>query len=223
MFLPSAFWDAVSKPKRGLAEDFRNPDLTKEPSEPDRWLRWLAGAMLIFMLLINLANALPKKTAPAVVQGLHELGRWTMFVQEYTMFGEPPLENSYYAIDAQLNDGRRIDLFSLSPPNFEPSREQVFEWGLAQPWRRYFSNISPRADQPLSSAGKAAFDAMHYQVLEALVERWNAGHFSKDWVKKAEFLYFQRPITKGSGTPPAKQITWAKWPVSKAKAKGSDR
>ena len=139
------------------------------------------------------------------------------------MFGEPPLENSYYAIDAQLNDGRRIDLFSGGLPNFEPSRQQVFQWGLAQPWRRYFSNISPRADQPLSSAGQAAFEAMHYRVLEALVERWNGERFSKDWVKQAEFLYFQRAIIKGSGVPAAKQIIWASWPAKKATAKVSNR
>jgi hypothetical protein len=179
--------------------------------------------MIVFMFLINVANALPKNKAPAVVQGLHELGRWTMFVQEYTMFGEPPLENPYYAIDAQLNDGRRVDLFTGGLPNLEPSREQVFQWGAAQPWRRYFSNISPRADQPLSAAGQAAFDAMHYRVLEALVERWNSAHFSKDWVKKADFLYFQRAITKGSGVPAPKQITWAKWPAKKNNAKVSSR
>lgn len=223
MFLPSSFWDWVIKPRRRLMDDFSDPNLTSESSELDRWLGWLAGAMIVFMFLINVANALPKNKAPAVVQGLHELGRWTMFVQEYTMFGEPPLENPYYAIDAQLNDGRRVDLFTGGLPNLEPSREQVFQWGAAQPWRRYFSNISPRADQPLSAAGQAAFDAMHYRVLEALVERWNSAHFSKDWVKKADFLYFQRAITKGSGVPAPKRITWAKWPAKKNNAKVSSR
>jgi hypothetical protein len=223
MFLPSSFWDRVTKSRRRLSDALSESKVTKELSEADRWLRCLAGAMLVFMFLINIANALPRHTAPTVLQGLHELGRWTMFVQEYTMFGEPPLENPYYAIDAQLNDGRRIDLFTGGLPNFEPSREQVFQWGAAQPWRRYFSNISPRADQPLSQAGQAAFDAIYYRVLEALVGRWNSEHFSKDWVKKADLIYFQRAITKGSGVPAAKQIIWAKWPAKKTGANVSNR
>jgi hypothetical protein len=223
MFLPASFWDWVTKPLRRMLDDLSEPKLTKELSETDRWLRYLAGAMLVFMFLINIANALPKSAASTIVQGLHELGRWTMFVQEYTMFGEPPLENPYYAIDAELNDGRRIDLVTGRLPNFEPSREQVFQWGTAQPWRRYLSNISPRADQPLSKAGQAAFDAMHYRVLEALVERWNSEHFGKDWVKKAEFIYFQRAINKGSEVPAAKQIIWAKWPTKKTSGKVSRR
>lgn len=223
MFLPSSFWDALQKPQRRFMDNFVNPNLNEVPRETDGWLRWLAGAMLLFMLLINIANSLPKKAVPALVQGLHEVGRWTMFVQEYTMFGEPPLENSYYAIDAELHDGRRVDLFSGQTPNFQPNREQIFRWGAAQPWRRYLSNISPRAEQPLSAAGQAAFDAMHYRMLEALVERWNRENFSKAWVKKAEFLYFQRAITKGSGVPEPKRILWASWPAKKADSKRKTR
>lgn len=220
MFLPSSFWDWLQQPQRRTGDDLVNPKMVEKPSETDDWLRWLAGAMLIFMLLINVANALPKNAAPAIVQGLHELGRWTMFVQEYTMFGEPPVENSYYAIDAELNDGRRVDLFSREFPNFKPSREQIFQWGLAQPWRRYLSNISPRADQPQGEAERAAFDAIHDRLLEALVEQWNRENGSKAGVKEAEFLYFQRAITKGSGVPEPKQIHWASWPAQK---KGDSR
>jgi hypothetical protein len=70
----------------------------------------------------------------------------------------------------------------------------------------------------LNSAEQAAFDALHYRVLEALVERWNREHTSADWVVKANFLYFQKPIVIGRPAAPAKQIVWATWP---AKSRGS--
>ena len=229
MFLPGSFWDwlglrsrlpatpAAASQKLGRAEPSSGETLpvaeeVEGPAETQGWSNWLAGAMLVFMLLINFANALPKGTAPGLVQGLHEFGRWTMFTQEYTMFGEPPKENSFYVFDAQLQNGERVDLFSGQPPNYQPSKDELYRWGRAQPWRRLLTNVSPGHDQQLSAAGRLAFTMLQTRILEALVEHWNRGHEIGEQVERAEFLYFQRTIDPTGNVPVPRRIVWACWP-----------
>jgi hypothetical protein len=170
--------------------------------------------MLVFMLLINVVNALPKGMAPGLARGLHELGRWTTFVQEYTMFGEPPKENPFFVVAAELRDGSQIDLFSGRAPNFEPTPEQVYLWAKAQPWRRLLTNLSPAQGQPLSEAGRTAFEWLHTRLLTALVQDWERRHDPAEGVSSAELLYFYRPGNPGGATPVPQRVVWARWPDS---------
>lgn len=221
MLLPGQFWDWLGLRSPREAEEFAAAGAgagmalsAEQQAEAGRWLDWLAGAMLAFMLLINAANALPKGAAPELLRGLHEFGRWTMFVQEYTMFGEPPRENSFYVFDAELQNGQRVDLFSGVRPNFEPAKEEVYRWGRAQPWRRLLTNVSPGHDQQLSEAGRRAFTLLQVRILAALVEHWNRGHESGAQVRRAEFLHFQRTIDPSGRVPVPRRAVWARWPTA---------
>ncbi|MFN5321951.1 MAG: HTTM domain-containing protein [Planctomycetota bacterium] len=219
MLIPGSLWDwmGLQSPRESAGGYSADKPVHQLPAQEKQiegqgWLNWLASAMLGFMLLINLANALPKDAAPAVARGLHELGRWTMFAQEYTMFGEPPKENSFYAFDAELENGERVDLFSGGPPNFEPTKDELYRWGRAQPWRRLLTNVSPGHDQQLSAAGRRAFALLQARILEALVGHWNRNHAAGERVKVADFLYFQRKIDPAGAVPVPGRIRWARWP-----------
>lgn len=219
MLLPGSFWDWLGlRSPLGTGEPAAEPagakaaDSIAEQAEAGKWLDWLAGGMLAFMLLINFANALPQGTAPELVRGLHELGRWTTFVQEYTMFGDPPKENPFYVFAAELQNGQRVDLFSGVRPNFEPTKAEVYHWGRAQPWRRLLTNVSPAQDQQLSAAGRQAFGLLQRRILVALIEHWNRGHAAGEQVKQAEFLYFHRTIDPHGTVPVPQRAVWARWP-----------
>ncbi len=219
MFLPGGFWDRWNE-SAVRQQTHQRRESRESEEEWQGWLNWLAGAMLVFMLLINVVNALPRGTAPGMSRGLHELGRWTAFVQEYTMFGEPPKENPFYVVAAELRDGSQVDLFSGTAPNFAPTREEVFRWGKAQPWRRLWTNLSPAPTQELSEAGQQAFGWLHTRLLGALVEDWERRHQPGEGVRSAELLYFYRPSAPGKAAQVPQRIVWASWPAAEPSAGG---
>ncbi|MFN9877017.1 MAG: hypothetical protein ACK557_00945, partial [Planctomycetota bacterium] len=98
------------------------------------------------------------------------------------------------------------------PPNFEPTKDELYRGGRAQPWRRLLTNVSPGHDQQLSAAGRRAFALLQARILEALVGHWNRNHAAGERVKVAEFLYFQRKIDPAGAVPVPGRIRWARWP-----------
>lgn len=201
VFIPSSVWSRPAAPSEGerrSALDWNAP------------ANWLGAAMLTYMVAVNLANVPHWKYLSGVRDSLHEMGRWTIWVQEFNMFEEPPLVNPFFVFAGRLADGSQVDLFSGQSPDWRPARQEVFAWGKTQPWRRYWSNLLPIPDKPIGPAGQQAFEKLRRQLLSCWIRHWNATHAAEQQVVSADLECYVRQITAAGSTPPRRQL-WARY------------
>ena len=208
VFIPAAFWDRWSaSPKRlniKAAESLPTPSMVGN---------LLAGGLLLFGIAINVAHSMPASPKAEVARNaLSELGRLGMVVQEFNMFGKPPLFSPRFAYRAQLRDGAVVDLFSQQPLDPEQRGLAVYRWARTQFWRRYHTNLMPGFDQPISATGAEAFKKLRQQLLLSFVNKWNKAHVSDQQVNQAELFCTIRTISVDHVDVRETNQTWASYP-----------
>ena len=208
VFIPAAFWD------RWSASSNRNsPNAADSFPLPSMIGNLLAGGLLLFGIAINVAHSMPEsQQADAARNALSELGRLGMVVQEFNMFGKPPLFAPRFAYRAQLHSGAAVDIFSQQPVESEQRGLAVYRWARTQFWRRYHTNLMPGLDQPLSATGAEAFKKLRQQLLLSFVNKWNNTHRPDQQIIRAELLCTIRTISVNRVEVRESNQTWASYP-----------
>jgi hypothetical protein len=209
VFVPTIFWDRWSPTSSGPAIG----ELKGTHSPPSLITNLIAVGLLLFVIAINVTNSLPTSAQSAAAKNAtHELGRLGMVVQEFNLFGEPPLHSPRFVYRAQLSDGTLVDLFSHQPPDEQQSRLEVYRWARTQFWRRYHTNLMLPLDQLSTATEVENFSNLRQQLLIFLVNNWNKTHGSDQQVTRAELLCIVRAIMINPSDAPETRQTWATYP-----------
>ena len=202
IFVPFQFWEFWN-PRRTLTQ----PVVSWARTLPQLLGNIVCGLALVYVLAINIAN-INKEKSTWFSDNLRTLGNATMIIQEFKLFGTPPLESPVIEYQAQLNDGTKVDIFreTMCKPNEMP--DSVYQYFPTQHWRRVHSNLFTVPDQATSEIVRR----IRHRLLDRIVIRWNQEHDQQRGVSSASILCCRRPIElNGNWGEPINEV-WAEWP-----------
>ena len=180
---------------------------TNQQFETSLFARIVTFAMLIYMVLINLMNVNPSFFVSWGHEGLKSLGCGTMFIQEFTMFAEPPQWSPTFVYSGQT-DTRHVELFGRAR-RIEP-KKSVYKQMSAQPWRRYHWNL---LEWELGQRENVdpVLESMKFRLLQMHVKAWNDSN--KDQIVVAKLICYLNPIRiKANDARVKQEQSWALWP-----------
>lgn len=184
-FIPSSFWDRLSKRAAWIAEPdlssaaVRNP-VRQRPREP-AWAWWLQSALAIFLITWVLISALTfyvSLDSPGL-RRVRSVGYIFGLLSTWHMYSAPSSQASTYEIIAKLKDGSIINLLSTADVGRSTSRTLRSHCG-----KMYLAEMAKRHTQP----------AERQQYLLWLSQQWNQGQPLDRQVQNIKFFDVKRNI-----------------------------
>ena len=177
VFIPAEFWDWLLGPLPEYEDVFptQNP-VAKGVGHA------ICCLMIPIMILLNTVN-FSNQTSP-FKQRLNQFASATMMIQQFKMWGRPPVLSPRFEYSATLRDGTQVNLFHR---NQMP--KSIYAQLRTNEWRRVHSELlADGSEQPIHRKLRMA-------LLVWLVKNWNENVVSEDkLVSRAEFVCFQQPI-----------------------------
>ncbi len=156
----------------------------------DKLLKIFATVFLIYITVQNVVFAM----GPSVSNRLSALelfGRSTMTIQQFHMFAKPPLYSPWFEYNAQLDSGRKVDIFYPQRPDIEEKPESVYRYMQNQNWRRIHWNLITHPQHPPET--ELVFREVRRRLLKDCVKRWDSAYLDEP-VLKAELVCHLEPI-----------------------------
>ncbi len=173
-----------------------------------------AAIFLVIVVLMNIANALPPRVGENFVYGIQKLGQSTMTIQEFKMFGNPPMTSIWIEHRGKLPDGNWVDLITGEKviPGTQP--DSIYREAKTQHWRRTYWNLYAMPSSETSQIRK--------RMLELMSERWNREHSERPILNSQMVVYEKRIELKGTWSLPEITI-WSEWPSNATSNKKSQQ
>ncbi len=214
LFLPSPFWDRLEEAGRGKlnqAAAFGRRGaawLGRFGSEAAGWrptrLSGIAvAALAVYVFFWNVAAVVPVFCFPTRISWL---GPLLHVDQWWSMYAPPGKQVYWFSIPAELDDGSRIDLYTMDDPEEWKTRRLPHPRFMNRHWICYMNNIAVYQGVYGSHSGSLA---------AYLVRDWNKHHTGKRRIRKIEVYVISRAIPlPGQPHPEAlRQILWTlEWP-----------
>ena len=203
VMIPGDVWNRFL----GTPEDYQ---ISKEFSPPPRFDQVLVQFVAAFFLLIVTAQNLINAQIPieSGVSTNKSPGRWaaqvngiarrTMTIQEFRMFGMPPLYSPWFSYEARLKNGQRVDLFSGSFDHVGEKPPSVYRYMKTQHWRRVHWNLLTHPENPPPNID--AYDAIRHRLLKKIVQNWNRSNPDNE-VQTARLVCHLDPISLNDDGP----------------------
>jgi len=187
IFIPSDIWNLFF----GQPVKFRQAAENRERSVGlDRVAAMICAIFLVFITAQNIVFALGPQ-ARRQFSSLEQMGRATMTIQEFRMFGQPPLFSPWFEYSADLQDGERTDLFNAKHKNVGNKPLSVFSYLKDHYWRRLHWNLISHPLYP--PADELVYHAIRQRLLERMINRWNL-YDSENPVVQAKLVCHLEPI-----------------------------
>ena len=196
VMIPGEVWNRFL----GTPEDYQ---ISQEFSPPPRFdqvlLQFVAAFFLLLVTAQHLINAqipiesgvMTNKNVARWAERVNGIARRTMTVQEFRMFGMPPLYSPWFSYEADLENGRRVDLFSGSYEHVGEKPPSVYRYMKTQHWRRIHWNLLTHPENPPPNID--AYDAIRHRLLKKIVQRWNQSNPDNE-VQMARLVCHLDPI-----------------------------
>lgn len=194
-FLPSRFWERLSKQAPWLAEPSLVPEGARKPERPrppgtswvERLPQALAGLLVAWVVLAATSHYLG--LASPGLRRVRSVGYVCGLLSTWNMYSAPPSLASSYEVTAKLKDGTLVDLLSAPDVGREVRRTHRSPYG-----RLYLAEMAKRHTQ--------SNERQHYLLW--MCRRWNADQTAERQVEKVQFIEVKRPIlTPG---PPRQEL-----------------
>ena len=122
--------------------------LAAQPSPWGPWSEYVAGILLMGMLLWNISVSQVAFQRTRLKARLSDAVVWVAEVfrldQSWSMFSpDPPLEDGWLVVEARLGDGRTIDLLTSEPVSWEKPQSITQRLG-GDRWKAYLLNLVQR-------------------------------------------------------------------------------
>ncbi len=209
VFLPPSFWDKLAEWRpaaefarclgalfdrvaRRLEATVREQPWLAPPADDARLTapgHVLAGVVGAYLLAWNVGNSWEPAQMP---KALRWPGEQLYIGQKWEMFGRPLIEDGWWIMPAQLEDGTEVDLFTEAPVHWDKP-ESVIESFPDRHWHRYLEGTWLNEDLRPRLAHFADW----------LRRRWDSRHAPERQVKAME-IYYALELTRPDYKPPAR-------------------
>lgn len=202
VFVPSQAWNFYFRKPRESAFDE-----TWEWTPGRILVESVCGLALVIVIALNVANAFPSLGSNWFISNLRTLANRTLLIQEFKLFGKPPLVSPIVKYPARTVSGDEIDLFRQMVGNPGKDSESTYGYFATQQWRRIHSNLMTAPDQPVPPI----ITKMREHLLAQLVNKWNATHDPARAVVEATIDCYIREIQLNNTWGEPKLEVWAHW------------
>ena len=199
VFLPSAFWEYLSKAFPSWNFNFR--PLSRGPLQiRSHWVTNVLALLAIsYILLVNLAFTSIDKFRPVFFQKYRWVGKLLNIDQSWAMFAPDPLvENWWYVIPGKLRDGSEIELYAEKTPLSWEKPKRIPDTISNVKWRKFF-NWMPKTRN-------AAFRPYYAQYL---CREWNArAPVGRELVSLQIYYLHETLLPDFKRSAPQKDLLW---------------
>ena len=202
VFVPSSAWNFyLRKPRSSALDDVW--DLT-----PGRILvESVCAVALILVIALNIANMYPSASSNSLIRSIRTLANRTLLVQEFKLFGNPPLLSPMMEYPARTVGGEEVDLFGQMIKQPKQDSESTYGYFETQHWRRIHSNLMTIPGEPVPPI----IEEMRKRLLEQLVNKWNSTHDPARHIVDATINCYVREIQLNNSWGEPQKEVWAHW------------
>ena len=140
---------------------------------------------------------------------LDRISRATMTVQEFKMFGVPPLYSPWFSYAATLENGKQVDLFTGSDQRVGQRPESIYRSMQTQYWRRLHWNLITDPDNEPDNIG--VYRKIRQRLLRIMIERWNQMHPDNRVQSAVLECHLDSIDLTGPSAKPGPAIEWARF------------
>jgi hypothetical protein len=146
----------------------------------------LCGVALATVLYANWCNVFAARLPAPIHRALQHVAQAGSLRQGWAMFGDAPVEDGWFVYEAELADGRQLDL--LEPNVALDAGDHMLSWQATQNdrWRKLHWNLQFDFGRPFRQP-----------VAEYVCRRWNATHGPEEQIVHLAALFYLELVRDG--------------------------